>query len=882
MRLLGRQDDVRRLDQLVGDARKGDGGALVVRGEPGIGKSALLGHVREATGFRVIEASGAEFETELPFASLHQLCVPLLGHLGELSDSHGDALEVAFGLKTGTPDFFRIGLATLELLACAAKRSPVLCLIDDAHWLDDASAKALTFLARRLASEPVAMIFATRATTGLAELPDLTLEGLRDTDAKALLAAESGDPVDDQVRDRILAEARGNPLALLELPRAGGFAMPDTSSVPNRIERSFQARLAELPDDARLLLTLASADPTGDPRLLWPAAQRLGIEVTAASSSAETSELIEFSTRVRFCHPLARSAVYRAAEPGLRRRVHLALAEVTDPGADPDRRVWHRAQGTAGPDDDIAAELENSASRARARGGVAAAAAFLERAAALSLDPAKRTERTLAAAQAKLDAGAIDAAAELLTTAEAGALDERTHATVDLLRGRLSFIRHAHGDGAASMLSAARRLAPLDAERSRDHFLDALEMGLLVGRAAGVMDTVVTQARSAPPAPEPPDFLDALILLTTDGYEPAVPLLRTVLLDAGKWTRRPALATTIAADLWDAEAHTKISEWLVAAGRDGGSPHVLRLGLAQVACGAVQAGDFGKAMSAIAEEEAIADALGVPALLYPQAHLVGMRGRRQDLLDLTERASALASTMDLGMMYANVHWATAVVGNGLADYRAALTAAEQATASGDLFLSGIALPELAEAAVRCGEPGTAAQALAALTDRTTPAGTHWALGVTAYTRALVTGDEADYREAIDRLTASPARVSLARAHLLFGEWLRRAGRRRDAREHLRTAHEQLSGMGMEAFAQRAAEELRATGEVARARSTGTLDQLTMQEVHIARLVATGATSKEVAARLFLSPRTVDAHLRNIFRKLGITSRRQLRDLPGLG
>lgn len=476
MRLFGRQDDVRRLDQLVGDARKGDDGALVVRGEPGIGKSALLGHVREADGFWVIEASGAEFETELPFAALHQLCVPLLGHLGELSARHSDALEVAFELKTGTPDFFRIGLATLELLTSATKRSPVLCLIDDAQWLDDASAKALTFLARRIASEPVAMIFATRASTGLAELPDLVLEGLRDADAKALRAAESGDPVDDQVRDRIVAEARGNPL---ELPRVGGFATADTSSVPNRIERSFQARLAELPEDARLLLTLASADPTGDPRLLWPAAQRLGIEVTVASSAAEASVLIEFSTRVRFCHPLARSAVYRAAEPGLRRRVHLALAEVTDQGIDPDRRVWHRAQGNAGPDDDIAVELENSASRAQARGGVAAAAAFLERAAALSLDPVKRTERTLAAAQAKLDAGATDAAAELLTSAESGALDERPHAKVDLL-------------------SAVRRLAPLDAAQSRDYFLDALEMGLLVGRAAGVMDTVVTQARSAP------------------------------------------------------------------------------------------------------------------------------------------------------------------------------------------------------------------------------------------------------------------------------------------------------------------------------------------------------------------------------------------------
>lgn len=878
--LVGRNNEIRCLDELVDAARTGNGGALVLRGEPGIGKSALLNHIRaSAADFRVIAASGSEFETELPFAALHQLCAPVLGHLDELSARHREALQVAFGLATGTPDLFRIGLATLELLTSATERNPLLCLIDDAQWLDDASSKALTFLARRITSEPVAMVFAARTMNSeerLDELPGLPIEGLRDADARALLAAASVSTLDEQVRYRILAEARGNPLALLELPKAGGFALPDAASLPNRIERGFQVRLAELPAAAQLLLIVASADPTGDPGLLWPAAQLLGIDVTTSAPAAEASGLAEFATRVRFCHPLARSAVYRAAKPHERYRVHRALADVTDPDLDPDRRIWHRAQGSSGPDDELAAELARSASRAQARGGVAAAAAFLERAAAFSLDPGLRAERTLAAVSARLDAGDTDAAAELLTTVET--TDELTDAKVELLHGRIAFVRHSHRDGSAFMLRAARRLVGLDPAQARECFLDALEMGLVVGRASGVMDTVVTEARSAPQAPQPPDLLDALVRLTTEGHRAAVPLLRRILAETSMWTRRPALAAMLAAELWDGAAHTAVTEWLMKTGRDSGAPLALRLGLTQVATAAVLTGDFGQAMSAIAEEEAIADAFGDAPALYPRLHLAAMRGDAEEASKLFEKALTATTT---GLMIANVHWATAVLHNGLANYPAALAAARQATAPGDLFLAGIALPELVEAAIRCGEHDAAAQALAALTERTVPSATPMGLGVTAYARALVTGVEDDYRAAIEYLAESPEAPYRARAHLLYGEWLRRNGRRRDAREQLRTAHDLLSGIGMAAFAHRAAAELRGTGEVARSRSADTYDELTMQEVHIARLVATGATSKEVAATLFLSPRTVDAHLRNIFRKLGLTSRRQLRDLPNI-
>ncbi|MEV0620614.1 LuxR family transcriptional regulator [Nonomuraea sp. NPDC050404] len=884
--LLGRRHEIRRIDELTGAARAGRGGALVLRGEAGIGKSALLEHARRnASGLGVIDTSGSQYEAELPFAVLHQLCLPVLEHLDELPARHRDALRVAFGLATGAPDAFRIGLATLGLLAAATRERPLLCLVDDAQWLDAASSKALTFLARRIAAEPIAMLFAARppaVPSELEELPSLTVEGLSDADARALLAAQSHETLDEQVRDRIVAEARGNPLALLSLPRAGGFAPPDTSPVQTRVERGFRDTLAGLPAGARLLLTIASADPTGDPGLLWPAARRLEIDLPAAGADATATGLVEFGTRVRFFHPLARTATYQAAGASERRLAHRVLAEVTDPVTDPDRRAWHRAQAGAGPDDDVAAELERSASRARARGGVVAAAAFLERAAELSLDAAKRTERTLAAARAQLDAGAADDAAELLAAVGSSGLDEYRQAETDLLRGQVAFAQAGNGNGPEFMLRAARRLAELDPERSRDCYLEALEMSLLVGRGSGMMDKVLSAAQSS--LPHEPDILDALTLLATQGHRVAVPLIREALDGDGgaMWIRHPALAVILASELWDPRVHATITEWLMKNGRESGAPLVLRLGLAQVASGAVLSGDLDRAMAAIAEEEAIADATGGPAILYHRLHLAAMRGRGQEAFELFESATAAATAQGAGQVVANVHWAAAVLNNGLGDYRAALAGARRAVALDDLFVAGFSLPELVEAAVRCGEQDTAVTALASLTERTEVAATATGLGIAAYARGLVTGAEDDYLAAIDHLADSPLLPYRARAHLLYGEWLRRAGRRRDCRPYLRTAHELLSGAGLEAFARRAADELRATGEKARGRSGHTRDQLTMQELHIARLVATGATSAEVAARLFISPRTVDAHLRNIFRKLGISSRRQLRDQPGLG
>ncbi|GAA0644477.1 LuxR family transcriptional regulator [Kutzneria viridogrisea] len=867
--LLGRRNETSRLQILLDDARRSRGGAVLVRGEPGIGKSALMAHLAEsASGFLTMRASGAEFETELPYSALHQLCLPVLAHLDVLPAPHRKALRIAFGMETGTPDLFLASAATLGLLL--EHDQPLLCLIDDAQWLDHASARALAFVARRVTAERVAMVFAARE--GLHELdhlPKVDVQPLSEPEARALLAREIRAPLDERVRDRVLAEARGNPLALLELARtagltgmAGGFDMP----APAAAERSFRARLEGLSPQVRLLLIVAAAEPVGDPGLLWRAAALLGVEETAA----QDVPLVEFGTRVRFVHPLARSAVYRAATESQRRRAHSALALVSDPLADPDRVAWHRARASVGPDEDVAAALAESASRAQARGGVAAAAAFLERSAALTLEPGLRIERVLAAVEAKMSAGDFDAAAELLSTLEPD--DPR----VDLLRGQISFARFRGGNLPTDhLLSAAAKLTDKEPADARTIYVDAIEMGMQTGSLA----TVLEAARTAPPAPDLPRsadiILDGMVALADRGHQAAAELLRPVVADSGDqaWTRWPTLGFLLAVELWDADAAHDIAVRCTASGRESGSFHMLPIGLAMLATVTAYTGDFGAAKEMISEEEAIAEATGAAPIVYPRLHLAALHGRREEAEELFSR---VGPNMTLSVQYA-----TAVLNNGLADYPAAMHAAAQAVATGDLGVVGQALPELVEAAVRCGHEQTARSALAALTERTSAGGQPWGLGIEAYARALVYEDEDAYQQAISLLDSTTMAIYCGRAHLIYGEWLRRQGRRRDARTELRHAHELLSGLGAEAFAARAANELRATGEHARGRSSSASDILTVQEVHIARLVSDGATSKEVAAKLFLSPRTVDAHLRNIFRKLAITSRRQLRDLPAI-
>jgi DNA-binding CsgD family transcriptional regulator len=896
------------LDGLLDAVRGGESRVLVVRGEPGVGKSALLEYAAgRASGCRVGRAAGVQSEMELAFAGLHQLCAPMLDRVERLPAPQRDALSTAFGLTGGlAPDRFLVGLAVLGLLSEVAEERPLVCLVDDAQWLDRASVQALAFVARRLLAESVALVFGVRQPAEeqpLAGLPELVVEGLRNGDARALLGSVISWPLDERVRDRIVAETRGNPLALLELPRgltaaelAGGFGLPDALALPRRIEDSFRRRLAPLPAATRMLLLVAAAEPVGEPVLVWRAARRLGIEVEAADA-AETAGLCEFGARVRFRHPLVRSAVYRAASPEDRRSVHGALAQATDPDVDPDRRAWHRAQAAPGLDEEVASELERSAGRAQARGGLAAAAAFLERSVALTPEPRRRAQRALVAAQANHQAGAPDAALELLATADAGPLDELQCARVDLLRGQIAFAVNRGSDAPPLLLAAAKRLEPLDVGLARETYLDALWAAMFVGGLAdsGSLPDVAWAARGAPPASRPPRaadlLLDGLALLNTDGYAAATPTLRRALgafrsadISAEEGLRWLWLACRAAADVWDDESWHVLATRQVELARDTGALTVLPVALNSRIYMHLNAGELAAAASLIEEAEAVTGATGSHLAPYGALLLAVWRGRATEATALSEASMNDVVRRGEGLGLTVIQWATAVLYNSLGRYEDALAAARRAgEESYEQLFSKWSAVELIEAATRIGAREDVADACERLSETTRASGSDWALGIEARSRALLAaGDPADrlYREAIDRLGRTRVRVELARAHLLYGEWLRRERRRMDAREQLRAAYEMFVTMGADGFAERAARELLATGERARQRAVESGSQLTAQEAQVARLARDGFSNPDIGARLFISSRTVQYHLRKVFTKLGITSRTQLdRVLP---
>jgi DNA-binding CsgD family transcriptional regulator len=901
--LRGRRQQCSGLDGLLADVRAGRSRVLVIRGEPGIGKTALLGYAAgTAPDFRVARAEGVESEMELPFAALQQLCGRMLDRLGQLPGPQRDALGVAFGLRAGSaPDRFLVGLAVLGLLSDAATSQPLLCLIDDAQWLDQSSAQVLAFVARRLDAESVAMIFGTResgAGGDLAGLPELVLAGLPDADARAVLASVLPGRLDERVRDRVIAESGGNPLALLELPRgvsaaelAGGFGVAGPLPVAGRIEQSFRRRIAPFPEVTQRFLLLAAAEPTGDPALLWRAAGFLGLSAEDAAAPAEAGGLLAVAARVTFRHPLVRSAVYQAASAGDRRRAHHAIAEATDPGTDPDRRAWHRAQAAAGPDEDVAAELERSAGRAQARGGFAAAAAFLERSAALTPDPGRRAQRALAAAQAKYQAGGFEAALDLLASAEPGPLDEFQRAGADLLRGQIAFASRRSSDASPLLLKAAKNLEPLDVRLARETYLEALFAALFAGRLAfdaGVRE-VAEAARAAPPPPPParaPDLLlDGLALVITEGYPAGAPILKQAVsafcsMDiSGEEGLRWGWQAYGAGLLWDYGSWDLLTARRVKLTRDAGALTALPFAATLRAGVHLWAGEFTAAASLVAEVESVTEATGSSIAPYAALALAAFAGQEAEAYELIEAAAKDAERRGEGEELTFVQWATAVLCNGLGRYADALAAAQQASEDSPADLYAIwAVAELIEAAARSGAPERAAGALQRLTERTRASGTDWALGVEARSRALLSGGETAetlYREAIDRLGRTRVRMELGRAYLLYGEWLRRAHRRSDAREQLRTAHQMFAAMGAGAFAGRAARELGATGERVRKRTTGTPAQLTAREAQIARLAGDGLSNPEIAAQLFMSPRTVEYHLRKVFTKLAISSRNQI-------
>jgi DNA-binding CsgD family transcriptional regulator len=902
--LTDRHSERGALDRFVTAVRSGHSQALVVHGDPGVGKTVLLDYLaRQARDCRTVRAVGVQTEMELAFAGLHQLCAPMLNRIGHLPSPQVDALRTAFGLAAGPPpDRFLVGLAVLSLLSEVAGEGPLICLIDDEQWLDHASAQALGFVARRLGADPVGLVFAAREPgPELAGLPELVVAGLRASDARALLDSALTGPLDDRIRDQIVAETQGNPLALLELPRglspaelAGGFGLPGAAPLSERIAASFRRQLEALPEPSRRLLLLAAAEPYGDVSLVRRAAGRLGIPASAVAPAVDAG-LVEFGARVRFRHPLLRSAAYRAAPTEDRQAVHGALAETTDPLTHPERRAWHRAQAAAGPDEEVAAELERSAGRAQARGGLAAAAAFLERSVLLTADPARRADRLLAAAQAHLRAGAFGTALELLAEAEdrqTGPLDELQSARADLLRGEIVFASGLGSDAPPLLLKAARRLEQLDAGLARETYLTAWLAALFAGglASAGDLLEVCRAARAAPASADPPHPADlvlaGLAVIVTDGPAAAAPTLRRALrafndadMTMAEELRWGWFAQAAASALWDDDAWRAMLVRQVRLAREAGALDQLPIVLGALGTAVAWTGDFAAAAALNAEADAVCQVTGSRAAPFTAMMLASLGGRQDEAVALIDGTVTAATAGGQGIAVAYARWAAAILANGLGRYTEALTAARQASEdTSTLYISMWALPELIEAAAGNGDPAAAAGALTKLAEFARAGGTDFGLGIYARSRALLcAGETAEnlYREAIERLGRTRLRPELGRARLLYGEWLRRENRRTDAREQLRTAHEILTGIGAEAFAERARRELLATGELVRQRTAEPVSALTAQEAHIARLAAGGHTNSEIAAQLFLSTRTVEWHLRKIFGKLGIASRREL-------
>jgi DNA-binding CsgD family transcriptional regulator len=905
MELVDRTAERDTLDRFVAAIRAGQGQALVVSGEAGVGKTALLDCLAaNASGCLIARTTGCQSEMELAFAALHQLCAPMLDSLQRLPAPQRDAVRSAFGMSSGpAPDRFLVALAVLGLLSEVAEEQPLVCLVDDEQWLDRASAQVLGFVARRLVAESVGLIFAVRVPSSeLAGLAELRIEGLQEADAQALLDAALTGPLDTRVRDQIIAETHGNPLALLELPRgltpqelAGGFGLPGAVKLSGGIDESFRQRVHVLPEQTRRLLLIAAAEPVGDPVLVWRAAAMLRIGAEAAGPAAEAG-LVEFGTRVRFRHPLVRSVVYGSALPHERQEVHAALAEVTDPRLDPDRRAWHRAHAAAGPDEAVAAELERCAGRAQARGGLAAAAAFLDRATMLTLDPTRRTERALGAAGANLQAGAFDAVRHMLSLAEAGASTDLQQARIDLIAADLAFVTNRGSDAPSLLLKAASRLEPIDPELSRATYLQAFSAAILAGRLAlggGVLE-VARAAGAAPPphATRAPDLLlEGLAAHFDGGYAAGLPILRRALdvfgigMSVDEQLRCHWVAGVVAPHLWDDDRWHLLSDRHVQLARGVGALSELPLALSLRALTVLVEGDLTGAASLVGEFQVAMDATGSHLSSPAELGMAALRGKQAEAAALIDATIREVNVRGEGIGIAVAEWANAVLNNGLGSYEKAMQAAQRATAcSVEMVVPGWATAELVEAAVRSGHNDVAADALRRLAERTTPSGTDWARGVEARSRALLSeGDAAErlYLVSIESLGNTRVRTELARAHLLYGEWLRRERRRIDARGQLRIAHDMLDTMGMDAFAERAKRELQATGETARKRAVATGDeQLTAQEAQIARMARDGLSNPEIGVRMFISARTVQYHLRKVFTKLGIESRMQLdRVLP---
>jgi DNA-binding CsgD family transcriptional regulator len=922
-RLTGRRAE---LEHLVGfvDGVSDRGGALVVRGEPGIGKTSLLSeaiHRASGRGVQILTTAGVRSQGDLPYSGLQRLLAPLLGTteqrevarstavveplearslelLSRLPVPQRDALQTAVG-RGDTPVSNRllVGLALLSLLSQVADERPVLCAIDDAGCLDQASAQVLTFAARRLGEERVAMLFAIGAPTeDFSGLPELVVTGLRGRDVRRLLNSVVTAPLDATVRERIVSETHGNPSMLMALSRESGFvrfwngsAVDDRAGASSPIEDGFRRRLAELPYETQRLLLIAAADSLGDPLLLWRAASRLGVGLEAVEP-AEAAGLVSVGVRVVFRHALLRPAIYRMASPEDRRVVHEALARATDPRMHPDRQAWHRAQAAPGPAEDLAAELEGWANWARERGQMAAAAAFLGRSVALTPERSERGRRAFLAADATMHSGAPSDALALLAIAKESALGEFHKAQVDLLTAQAAFMSRRGDEAPTVLLEAARRLETVDRALSREAYLDALHAAAFARRfGEGVLITEVARAaRTAPVAPDPPRavdmLLDALSLSLTEGYIAGTPALKRA-LDAFTSAATPPehqlrwgnVACQAAHTVWD-ERWGSISRRVLELSRETGVVSVLPIALTTSCSWMLHAGALDKAAGFAEELTVVAEATGTELPPFAALAVAVWRGRESEARSLMEAARNGVARSGDGSILTYIGSMSSVLYNGQGRYADALKAAIRARTHGQDPWASRWLHELIEAAVRTGDRDRAALALEELSEMAKISGAQWAMGIEARSRALLSdGQPAErlYREAIDRLTCTEARVELARAHLLYGEWLREQNRCAEARAQLRTAHDALAAMGVEAFADRASRELSAVGESEPERTNSDLSELTPQELEIARLARDGLSNPEIGAQLFISPRTVKYHLRKVFTKLDISSRGQL-------
>ena len=918
--LYGRAAECALLDETIAAVAPGSCRVLVLRGEAGAGKTALLDHLAaRAEKFCRIGVSGVESDMELAYAGLQQLCAPLLGHLDALPAPQREALAVAFGLGAGdTPDRFLVGLAVLSLFAAAAAEQPLLAVVDDAQWLDQVSLQTLSFVARRLLAEPVALVFGVRDHPELlVGLPELAVRGLSDADARELLDSVMFAGLDPRVRDRVIAETRGLPLAILEVPRSvsaaelsGGFWIAGKRSSPAAVEQTYVRRIRSLPADTQRLLLLAAAEPLGDAGLFVRAAEQLDVPVSALAP-AEADGLIEFGSRMRFSHPLIRSAAYRAGDLLDRREIHRALAGATDAQLDPDRKAWHAAQAADGPDDDVAAELERCAVRAQGRGGVAAAATFLERATVLTADPALRTARALAAAHAKRDAADTDAADALLAVAELAELTPLQRAQVARLRAQMQFVRSRSGDTGAPavadtappLLAAADALQGLDDEASRESYLEAVAALMYAGRAAppgrlveAAEAALAALARVDEPLRPVDVLLQGVAERITGGAGAGTAALGRALAEmreladsdeaaVGRWLRVPAfpiLQESAAHELWDQSTVVHLSTAAVTHARRGGALAGLPRALAYRAGAHRLNGEFDVAAQLLDEATSISSAtMARSPVRYHELMLAAWRGDAAHAEGAIAALTADAASRGEGRLQSLGSYAAAVLHNGGGRYAEAFAAAADCCASENLGFHGVCLYELVEAATRTGALDAARDAVTHL--QAGAGTTDWGRGVLAAAEAMVADDAsaADlFAEAVERLRDCEAGVHLARTRLQYGEWLRRANRRTDARRELTAAHEMFTGMGARGFAERARRELVATGEKVRAsKAGGSASALTAQEAQIAGLVAEGMTNAEIGAALFISAHTVEWHLRKVFAKLGITSRRQLRTMP---